>query len=244
MNFLPIFGYHRIVAHSRRGQYDFTQQEFEKHLEIFISNNLGGITYEDFLKERKIHLKPPLQSVMITFDDGYSSDFHIIYPLLQKIKFKATFFITANLVSRPGYLSWDEIRELSKAGMSIQSHSFNHVFLTKLKEPNMIDELTKSKDYIQEAINKDVHYIAVPGGRISHNVIKAAQKAGYKGVYTSKPGYNIGNYHSVTVFERFIIKNSFSYDKIAQIAQRNAAVNFKMNLIYTAKWIARLVFER
>ncbi len=50
---------------------------------------------------------------VLTFDDGDLSVYAIAYPLLRRFGIKATFFIVPSLVGEVGYISWDQLREMS-----------------------------------------------------------------------------------------------------------------------------------
>ncbi|MGI6180755.1 MAG: polysaccharide deacetylase family protein [Agathobaculum sp.] len=75
----------------------------------------------------------PAKPVMITFDDGYRSNYDIAYPILKKTGMKAALAVVAGNMraeddSDPlrGSLHWGEIREMSESGVfEIGSHTYN-----------------------------------------------------------------------------------------------------------------------
>ena len=71
-------------------------------------------------------------NVVLTFDDGFSSDFELVYPILKEMRMSATFFIVPNFVGKDGYMSWENIKQLSDDGMEIASHSLTHKYLNTL----------------------------------------------------------------------------------------------------------------
>lgn len=239
MKFVPALGYHRIVPSGKSSdKFELTADIFQAHLKLLKANNFKSIDYDDFIKEN-CSIDLLTKGIMITFDDGYSSDYHIVLPLLQQSNFKATFFITVNLIGRSGYLTGEQIIGLSKSGMSIQSHSFNHVFLPTLGCQEILYELRKSKDVLEGLINKEVNYIALPGGRISKSVIKAASDAGYKGIFTSKPGFEVKLLNNLLIFNRFIVHNNLTTKDYFKVLRKDSLFNLRANCVYAIKNIGK-----
>ena len=74
----------------------------------------------------------PRRAVVLTFDDGYASHFDAVVPLLVRHRFTGTFFIAADLVSQPGYMTWEQLRKLVFLGMEIGAHGLSHQPLTEM----------------------------------------------------------------------------------------------------------------
>ena len=102
--------------------------------------------------------------VGITFDDGDSGQAERAFPELAARGMTATFFVTTSWVGRPGYASWDQLREMHAAGMSIQSHTHTHPFLSELDAIPLRDELRRSRDLLDEHLEQRTSMIALPGG--------------------------------------------------------------------------------
>lgn len=237
MKSVPVFTYHRLTEPGEvKSRFDFSIDEFSAHLEILKKAGLSCVTPEDI---REGGPAPAGRAVMITFDDGYESDYHAALPMLARFGFKAVTFITANLVNTPGYLTWEKIKELSRAGFSVQSHSLNHRFLTTLSHTEMLEELKKSKEMIEDRTGVKVEYVSAPGGRISAAVIKAAAEAGYKGIFNSKPGYAMKLEKDIFVFSRFVLKNSIGREEFMKISEKNSFALLKASAVYSAKDLVR-----
>ncbi|HEY4280656.1 MAG TPA: polysaccharide deacetylase family protein [Conexibacter sp.] len=52
--------------------------------------------------------------VMVTFDDGYRSNYEVAYPILRRHGLCATFFVTTGFIDRPSLGWWDEIAYIVK----------------------------------------------------------------------------------------------------------------------------------
>lgn len=235
VGFMPVFTYHRLAAPGDvRSRFDFSTDAFRAHLGVLRASGLKAVVPEELAAGAPVE-----GSVMITFDDGYETDHGAALPMLASFGFRAVTFITANLVNRPGYLTWEQIRELSKAGFSIQSHSLNHRFLSTLGAEELLDELARSKKTIEDRSGVRVDYIAAPGGRYSDEVIRAAAGAGYSGVFTSRPGYSVAQRHGILVFNRFVLKNSVGPGRFRGIAERHKLSLAREAAAYSAKNLIR-----
>jgi len=136
----------------------------------------------------------PKNAVVITIDDGWRSTYTEAFPELQKRKFPFTVFIYPNIIGKTSNaLTWPQIREMSNAGVDIQSHALTHPFLTKRKHRSMSDdqyvawlrkELAESKRILEKEAGKKVQFIAYPYGDYDDQVAEAAGKAGYTAALT------------------------------------------------------------
>jgi len=78
-------------------------------------------------------------------------------------------------------LSDEEILQLSKSRYAeIGSHGLYHNCLTKIPLEKAKEELTISKSYLENIIQKEVISFAYPDGDYNNELISAAEKVGYK----------------------------------------------------------------
>ena len=104
---------------------------------------------------------------------------------------RGTFFVTTDWVGRPGFVSWDGLREMARAGMSIQSHTVTHPFLSTLGPAQLRDELTRSRQVLDQRLGQETMSLALPGGDFPRQrLARAVAEAGYRVVATSRPGVN------------------------------------------------------
>ena len=70
----------------------------------------------------------PEKAVLLTFDDGYESNYTLAFPILQEYGAKAAIsLITARIDGeKPGFLSWEQCREMAASGLiEFASHTNN-----------------------------------------------------------------------------------------------------------------------
>lgn len=72
----------------------------------------------------------PDKLVVLTFDDSVVSHYTIARPLLKRLGFGATFFITEGFsfaTNKQDYMTWEQIAELDRDGFEIGNHTRDHM---------------------------------------------------------------------------------------------------------------------
>ncbi len=88
-------------------------------------------------------------------------------------------------------ISKEELKELSRYNVEIGSHSHTHALLTKILEDEVIEELTTSKNIIEEITGKNCEIIAYPNGLYNEKIEEIATKIGYKYLLKTEDKINI-----------------------------------------------------
>jgi len=177
--------YHAVASDAldvHDAQYTLTQRAFERQLLLIGAEAGGACSAREWLQGNR-H-----ESVMLTFDDGKASDHEVVLPLLLKHGMTADFFVNPATVGRPGFVSWQALAEMSAAGMSIQSHGYDHVYLTHLDPVALRHNLYSSRLEIEDRLGTPVTLLAPPGGRMPPRLADSARQLGYTHVLCSKPG--------------------------------------------------------
>jgi len=125
---------------------------------------------------------------IVTFDDGYLSDYELVFPLIKNLNIVATFFINPINVGKPGFMNWDMIREMSIAGMLFGSHGLSHQNMVSLSLNEAKDELLKSRETIEKNIGKVISSFSFPFGQYNNKLIELAGRCGYSNCFVSSHG--------------------------------------------------------
>ena len=176
--------------------------DFDWQMKYLVDHGYHSITPDelyDFLAGRGTL---PDRPVLITFDDGYEDNYTNAYPILKKYNLKATIFIVTGFVSkRKGYLTWDQLREMEKHGITAQSHTVTHAPLPELPDDRIREELVESKRQAEEELGHPIEFIAYPTGVHDLHIVGIAKEAGYKGGFTVKYG-NVDRESNIYALER------------------------------------------
>ncbi len=194
---IPIFIYHSIRPHiptesKNQDAYDITPELFEEQLSYLKNNEYSAISLDELAHEIEDGKAPPKQ-VILTFDDGWHNQYKYAFPLLKKYNMIGVFFIYTNPIGKKHFLTWDEIKEMSAAGMTIGDHTLSHPYLKTISMDAIKKEITNSKKIIEDNIGKPVLHFASPFGYTNEKIMTLVKEAGYetartthKGIYHSK----------------------------------------------------------
>ena len=161
-------------------RYVISAEEFREQVDWLRNAGWRGVNVSQAFSDTNA------RAVIVTFDDGCETDLLAAAPLLQQAGFAATSYITAGFIGKPGYLSPNQVRELSQSSFEIGCHSMSHPYLSDLSASQLEDEIRTPKDRLEQMIGKSVDHFSCPGGRWNARVVTAVQEAGYKTMATSR----------------------------------------------------------
>jgi len=160
---IPIFMYHAVsekVYDARYADNFYKPSRMEEDIKYLKDNHYDAIFVSDFGNIGS-YQKP----IALTFDDGYKNFYKTVFPLLKKYKMKATLYVIVGKTGEYGRCSWDDLREMEASGLvSVESHSMNHLDMSTLPNAVAEAELTQSKRFLQEILNKKVTSFCYPVG--------------------------------------------------------------------------------
>ena len=122
----------------------------------------------------------PERAVMLTFDDGYASNYELAFPILQEYNAKAVINLIAGHIvdGKSGFLSWDQCREMDQSGLvefgshTNILHNSEYGGISRAPgetqaeyEARVFPDLRAGIDLIEENIGTKVHLFAYPLGK-------------------------------------------------------------------------------
>jgi len=178
--------YHEVPADAASaGYFAVPRDRLAAQLDAIRALGLSARSLEDVVA------RPTGGALALTFDDGHATHYWQVFPLLVERRFTATFFVTSSWVGTPGHVTWRDLREMAAAGMSIQSHTAGHPFLSELDTRQVERELSESKAAIESEIRRPCTSLALPGGDAPRGWRPADYaRLGYRYVATSRWGPN------------------------------------------------------
>lgn len=140
---LPILMYHDVTdGPTSDNPMVVTTEKLEGDLCWLKENGYHTILPQELTAGEPLPEKP----VMITFDDGYVSNYRLLFPLLQKYQMKAAICLIVSLTDEDpeghGHLTWDMCREMQASGLvEIASHTY------------ALHNLEQNGDYFAKGVN-------------------------------------------------------------------------------------------
>ncbi|MGZ5019584.1 MAG: polysaccharide deacetylase family protein, partial [Chthoniobacterales bacterium] len=215
-----IYGYHRFVKQVHRPDTEITPEMFEGQMKELKDKNIPVIGMQDFLAWKRGEKNIPPKAAIITFDDGWKSQFEVGWPILKKFGYPLTLFIYTEGIKGGKYgggeaMSWEQLAELRDEGVDIEAHSATHQDLrrpydkSQKKKLNpeeyeqfLDSEIAGSKRTLEQKLGVKVNCFAVPFGFVNERVREFIKKSDYEGVFTvygqrltySTPNDSLGRY--------------------------------------------------
>ena len=222
---IPILVYHQVSELSERTKiirstnpaYSLSIQQFSVQMQHLSENGYRTLCLNeliDYTPNR--HQK----GVVITFDDGWANNYANVFPILNKMSMTGTIFVITGFVGKDKYMAWNQLREMSKEGISIQSHTVSHRPLPLLNVSEIMQELYQSKKSIEAHLGLAVDFLSVPHGMISQEVIDVARNVGYRAICTMEPGFS-HTYTMPAIFKRINISDQCNLGTFEKIVQAN-----------------------
>ena len=219
-NKIIILGYHQIREYkktdSAKAKLFITSPEiFEKEMKYLYDNGYHSISITDYINylnsgNKNFDLS---KSFILTFDDGYSSQYSSAFPVFKKYNFTATFFIYYDCVDKyPICMTSKELKDLTFNNMKLGNHTLHHLYLPKYQdsiiEKEIVDNESKLINLVGTSSLENV--VAFPfGGRDERiqNIVKNLGYLGAVGVLADKDDGDFDIYN----LRRYLLGNNFSY---------------------------------
>ena len=151
----------------------------------------------------------PAQAVLITFDDGYHDNLDNAARVLRKYGYPAVLFVPIGYLddrhplpheerlASEGILNptidWDELGELEREGIRIESHGISHRPLADLEVDEAAREISLSKLRLEERLGRPVRAFSYVKGSEAHYKpvhLSLVRQAGYDVAFTAVSGAN------------------------------------------------------
>ncbi len=155
---------------------------FEEHLQYLKAQGYNVVTAPQaviLLKSRQ----NVMNTVIMTFDDGYENNYTEAFPLLKKYGFRGNFYIVGNDAGKEKnqdgmkkYMSFAQIKEMHDQGMEIGSHSMSHDPLTSIKPELLPWEIYQPLNLFYQKMNFWISGIAFPNGAFNDAIIAEIRK--------------------------------------------------------------------
>ena len=201
--------YHRF-GESRYPSTNVTLEQFEAHLRELSSGGYRVMALADIVDALLGAKTLPDRAVGLSIDDAFLSVYTEAWPRLKKAGFPFTLFVATGAVDhkQSGYMNWDQIREMARAGVAIGSHTETHLHMPDADDTRNRGELERSNKRFEEELGQRPSLIAYPYGESSlavHTVVKEARFAAAFGQHSGA----IGSGGNIFDLPRFAMNESY-----------------------------------
>ncbi len=183
-----ILQYHHVSTDTPRST-SVSPEELEQHM-AYLAEYHHVISLQSALTSIKNKTPLPQRSVVITFDDGYKNIGENGHPILRKYGFDYTIFINPSQIGiLNSQLSWDDVKQMSKEGVTFANHTLDHLHLLDRyineDKANWIARIKKNINAAEDALSEQIGYskkwIAYPYGEFDMTVKAMLKEMSYVG---------------------------------------------------------------
>ncbi|MBC04830.1 polysaccharide deacetylase family protein [Thalassospira sp.] len=184
-----VFMYHRFGE----GEYpstNITMEQFAAHVKELTSGPYTVMGVPQIVSALADGAGLPDRTIGITVDDAYRSVYEKAWPVFRENDLPFTVFVSTEQLDSgyANYMTWDMVRELSKAGVTIGGHSQNHAHLPDFDIDRVKAELANSAARFEEELGYVPEIFAYPYGEANNEVIAAVKEAGYRAAFGQQSG--------------------------------------------------------
>jgi peptidoglycan/xylan/chitin deacetylase (PgdA/CDA1 family) len=203
---IPVLMYHRLTTDPHKtDSLTILQKTFSEHMNYLKAHGYNTISIDQLYSYRTKNTPLPKKPVMITFDDGYVSNYTMAYPILKANKQKATVFMIANEIDiKSDALTSKQLKEMDVNNFRVESHTNKHENLATLTYAEQLATITKAKQTLEKLLGRRVRYLAYPFGAYNSNTKNATHDAGYKLGISTDAGFTSKQDNRYTINRIFI----------------------------------------
>src|SRR5438874_3698690 len=205
-----IFCYHRLVDKIRYPGTEITPAAFEAQMKELKDRGITVIPMQDLLAWKRGEKNIPPRCAVISFDDGWKSQYEVAWTIMKKVGYPFTMFIYTEGV-RGGSLgggeaiTWEQLADMRDNGADIEAHTATHQDLREGHNVMVIEpggkrtrkkltgadyekwvqnEVVGCKELLEQRLGIKTNCFAVPFGNYNEHVKELARNAGYEAMFT------------------------------------------------------------
>lgn len=190
---------------------------FVAQLDYLANNHFNVVPLTELTELMRKGAPLPDKTVAITFDDSYADVYTAAYPLLKQRGWPFTFFVNTDAVgSGKLFVSWEQLREMAKHGVTIANHTSKHNHIVRRNsaeteaqwQQRIAGEISSAQQKIEQEIGSAPKIFAYPFGEYSAGVKKILRDQGYM-AFTQQAGV-LNNLTDLQTLPRFPFGGSFT----------------------------------
>lgn len=183
-----------VLLYQRFGEGDHPEasvslDQFDAHLAHLAEGGYAVVPLAEVVAAVRGGGELPERAVAITIDEAYRSAYEEAWPRLRARGYPVTVFVTSDPVDAglPGYMTWDEMREMESHGASFANHGASRLsFVRRHGVASEIDRLERVRTDVEQGARRldvELHplqdVLAYPAGEYDTSVAELVADLGY-----------------------------------------------------------------
>lgn len=225
-----VLTYHHLLnkddkeKYFKDNMYVATTEEFEEQLKYLKENGYNSISSDDLYDWLQFKTELPEKSVLITFDDGYTSTYKYALPLLERYRYNAIVFCIGNVIkdtteifdpSILQFMGYDLINDIKNNHPILEIGAHSDDLHDKSLSNYSYEEIHEDVLSIKNKLNTDLY--SYPGGHYNYNYLKAIKNANYKMAFKYKPSSRTHNTDNVYALSRIEVVGNLDIEGFKEL---------------------------
>lgn len=190
---VPILMYHVIAAPYPDSPYPalyVPTAEFADQMRTLQRAGWHAVTLDQVWANWRHGNRLPAKPFVITFDNGYRTQYTNGLPVLRRMGWVADLNIQlSGLPADQGGFQPGQVRGLIRAGWELDTQGISHADLVELDPTELHAQVASARRTLQRRYHVPVHWFCYPSGQYDATVVDAVKAAGYLGSTTVVPGW-------------------------------------------------------
>ena len=187
-----------------------TIEQFEAHIEHLSTGGYTVLPVPEILAALDAGRSLPDRTIGITVDDATRSTFEEAWPRFENAGFPFTVFVSTDPVDlgHASIMSWDELRQLVEAGVTIGNHGAAHGRMWQNDDTANREDLEKARRRIQEELGLDAALFAYPYGEWNGALRTLVAELGFAAAFGQHSGA-VGAHSDTLNLPRFALNQRY-----------------------------------
>lgn len=185
-----------VIMYHRVGEADYPStsvriEQFEAHLAELSSGRYAVLPLPEIVAALAADRPLPERAVAITVDDAFASVYREAWPRLRAAGLPFTLFVATRPLDLglPGYMTWDQLREMRAAGgVTVGHHGVSHSHMTEQPEADVRAEIAQAAARFQQELGERPTLFAYPYGEYGLALRNLVAESGFQAAFGQHSG--------------------------------------------------------
>lgn len=190
--YIPVLMYHHVEdmdkAKAEGHQFETVSPDiFDSQMQYLVAHGYRTIKAEELISAIINHQSLGKVAV-VTLDDGYDDVYINAFQSAKKYGVVLNLMIPTGLLNNPGFMTWDQLKEIAGAGNGVYNHTWSHFSLNSGSDDKVITEIMTAKQQLDSNLGGNDNIFTYPYGSYSDRVVGILKSHGFIGAFSTVPG--------------------------------------------------------
>ena len=190
---VPVLMYHVINPPPAGAPYPglyVPRAEFAAEMQALARAGWHAVTLDELRANWRHGNRLPAKPIVITFDNGYESQYANALPVLRRLHWAAVENIQlSGLPPAQGGMTTAQVRGLLAGGWELDTQGISHADLPALDATQLRYQIVHARNVLRARYHQPVDWFCYPSGQYDATVVAAVKAAGFVGSTTVVPGW-------------------------------------------------------